>query len=65
MSSFPQKKPEIVLKPLKSGLINKINALYYNNNYLGAIWYNKVHLQYGLWNFQTGGTKLERYLPKN
>ena len=21
--------------------------------------------QYGLWNFQTGGTKLERFLPKN
>ena len=21
--------------------------------------------QYGLWSFQTGGTKLERYLPKN
>ena len=24
-----------------------------------AIW------QYGLWSFQTGGTKLERFLPKN
>ena len=45
MSSFPPKKQtEIVLKPTKRGLINKINALYYNNNYLGAIWYNKVHL---------------------
>ena len=21
--------------------------------------------QYGLWNFQTGGTKLERFLPEN
>jgi hypothetical protein len=21
--------------------------------------------QYGLWSFQTGGTKLERFLPKN
>ena len=21
--------------------------------------------QYGLWNFQTGGTKLEKFLPKN
>ena len=24
-----------------------------------AVW------QYGLWSFQTGGTKLERFLPKN
>ena len=25
-----------------------------------------VHLwQYGLWSFQTGGTKLKRFLPKN
>ena len=24
-----------------------------------------VLLQYGLWRFQTGGTKLERSLPKN
>ena len=25
-----------------------------------------IHLwQYGLWSFQTGGTKLERFLPKN
>ena len=22
-------------------------------------------MQYGLWSFQTGGTKLERFLPKN
>ena len=26
---------------------------------VGALW------QYGLWNFQTGGTKSERLLPKN
>ena len=26
---------------------------------LWAVW------QYGLWSFQTGGTKLERFLPKN
>ena len=29
---------------------------------------NVVHFtvwQYGLWSFQTGGTKLERFLPKN
>jgi hypothetical protein len=25
----------------------------------GLLW------QYGLWSFQTGGTKLERFLPKN
>ena len=25
----------------------------------GELW------QYGLWSFQTGGTKLERFLPKN
>ena len=25
----------------------------------GAVW------QYGLWSFQAGGTKLERFLPKN
>ena len=24
-----------------------------------------VAWQYGLWSFQTGGTKLERFLPKN
>ena len=24
-----------------------------------------VLLQYGLWSFQTGGTKLERFLPQN
>ena len=24
-----------------------------------------VLLQYGLWRFQTGGTKLENFLPKN
>ena len=24
-----------------------------------------VICQYGLWSFQTGGTKLERFLPKN
>ena len=27
--------------------------------YLRTVW------QYGLWSFQTGGTKLERVLPKN
>ena len=28
--------------------------------------YSGVHLwQYGLWSFQAGGTKLERFLPKN
>ena len=26
---------------------------------MGTLW------QYGLWSFQTGGTKLERFLPKN
>ena len=26
---------------------------------VGAVW------QYGLWSFQTGDTKLERFLPKN
>ena len=26
---------------------------------LGALW------QYGLWSFQAGGTKLERFLPNN
>ena len=31
-----------------------------NHNMLGyAVW------QHGLWSFQTGGTKLERSLPKN
>ena len=25
----------------------------------------QVLWQYGLWSFQTGGTKLERFLPKN
>ena len=28
-------------------------------NYACIVW------QYGLWSFQTGGTKLERFLPKN
>ena len=28
-------------------------------NFRYALW------QYGLWSFQTGGTKLERFLPKN
>ena len=27
--------------------------------YVWAVW------QYGLWSFQSGGTKLERFLPKN
>ena len=28
--------------------------------------YGRYNLwQYGLWSFQTGGTKLERFLPKN
>ena len=27
--------------------------------YISGLW------QYGLWSFQTGGTKLERFLPKN
>ena len=29
------------------------------NHPLCTVW------QYGLWSFQTGGTKLERFLPKN
>ena len=29
------------------------------NNGMYELW------QYGLWSFQTGGTKLERFLPKN
>ena len=34
---------------------------------LEIIWlWTSVHLwQYGLWSFQKGGTKLERFLPKN
>ena len=33
----------------------------------GVVTYNVVRTvwQYGLWSFQTGGTKLERCLPKN
>ena len=30
-----------------------------NDRQVSALW------QYGLWSFQTGGTKLERFLPKN
>ena len=40
------------------------NSICQNNGYHyimreAALW------QYGLWSFQTGGTKLERFLPKN
>ena len=32
-----------------------------------SLWqqYRPILWQYGLWSFQTGGTKLERFLPKN
>ena len=30
-----------------------------HDKYVWVLW------QYGLWSFQTGGTKLERFLPKN
>ena len=32
---------------------------------MGAAGCNCALWQYGLWSFQTGGTKLERFLPKN
>ena len=36
------------------------------NNEIIFLDYNHPNLwQYGLWSFQTGGTKLERFLPKN
>ena len=39
-------------------------AIYWKKNSdIEASWYTLW--QYGLWSFQTGGTKLERFLPKN
>ena len=38
-----------------------ISSLQGNLNY----YYVPLLWQYGLWSFQTGGTKLERFLPKN
>ena len=35
------------------------NFYFYAINIIHTLW------QYGLWSFQTGGTKLERFLPKN
>ena len=40
--------------------IRNIQAETYNNTHmLCVLWH------YDLWSFQTGGTKLERFLPKN
>ena len=44
------------MKPKKSDIITYELSQYYNRH---TIW------QCGLWSFQTGGIKLERFLPKN
>jgi len=41
------------------GKLNKMHEIFSRFDILGTLW------QYGLWSFQTGGTKLERFLPKN
>ena len=44
-------------------LIQAVNNVFLtivrNSHRVSLLW------QYGLWSFQTGGTKLERFLPKN
>ena len=46
-------------KAIKTNVLmfSHINLIFYSHT--RSIW------QYGLWSFQTGATKLERFLPKN
>jgi hypothetical protein len=46
--------PLKILAKLKATPVPSIDLVYYY-----ILW------QYGLWSFQTGGTKLEIFLPKN
>ena len=50
MSTFSQRYTYRVLQTIQTKLILLC---------IWAVW------QYGLWSFQTGGTKLERFLPMN
>ena len=49
---------------------DKSYSVDFDNNFLAfkftMYWEDSLRVwQYGLWSFQTGGTKLERFLPKN
>ena len=53
-------------------LVNPINPLLCPHITTGTPGFSDRHMalylqlwQYGLWSFQTGGTKLERFFPKN
>ena len=44
---------------LQNGFWHIVVNIYVQARHSYALWH------YGLWSFQTGGTKLERFLPKN
>ena len=67
MKSLPLSQ-ERKIQPIQS-LSNNLHCVLFQKQlttiFLGLV--RDIHIvwQYGLWSFQTGGTKLERFLPKN
>ena len=58
-SKWFSKRRQKIIVSVHSFLWSRVSDLRHEMEYICTLW------QYGLWTFQTGGTKLERFLYKN